>query len=157
MERLLKQTLPGGMFSNVDVKRSRTMSAIKGKNNSSTERLLRMALVRAGIRGWVTHVNLPGKPDIYFPKKRIAVFLDGCFWHGCQRCGHIPKTNSLFWSTKIKRNRQRDQRNARLLRGQGIRVVRAWEHALKRPRGLAHVLNRITQLSSDVREMYRET
>src|ERR1041384_312619 len=104
-----------------------------------------MALVRSGIRGWVTHVNLPGKPDIYFPKKKIAVFLDGCFWHGCQRCGHIPKTNSLFWATKIKRNRQRDQKNARLLRGQGVFVIRAWEHSLQKPRDLAILLNRIRE------------
>lgn len=143
VERLLKQTLPDGRFSNVSVVRSRSMAAVKGKNNSTTERLLRMALVRSGIRGWIIHANLPGKPDIYFPKGKLAVFLDGCFWHGCSKCGHVPKTNTLFWETKIKRNRQRDQKNSRLLRGQGFYVIRAWEHALQKPRGLALLLDRI--------------
>lgn len=145
MERLLKQTLPDGRFSNVSVTRSRSMSAVKSKNNLSTERLLRMALVRSRIRGWITHADLPGKPDIYFPKERLAVFLDGCFWHGCSRCGHIPKTNTLFWATKIKRNRQRDQKNGRLLRGQGVLVIRAWEHSLQKCRDLALLLHRITE------------
>lgn len=145
MERLLKQTLPDGCFSNVSAVRSRSMAAVKGKNNSTTERLLRMALVRSGINGWVTHANLPGKPDIYFPNEKLAVFLDGCFWHGCSRCGHIPKTNTLFWETKIKRNRQRDQKNVRLLRGQGVFVIRAWEHSLQEARDLVLLLNRITR------------
>lgn len=145
MERLLKQTLPDGRFLNVSATRSRSMSAVKSKNNLSTERLLRMELVRSRIRGWITHANLPGKPDIYFPKQKVAIFLDGCFWHGCSRCGHVPKTNTLFWETKIKRNRQRDQKNARLLRGQGVLVIRAWEHSLRRSRDLALLLDRITE------------
>lgn len=143
MERLLKQTLPSGRFSNVSVVRSRSMAAVKGKNNATTERLLRMALVRSRISGWVTHANLPGRPDIYFPKIRLAIFLDGCFWHGCSRCGHVPKTNTLFWETKIKRNRQRDRKNARLLRAQGVFVIRAWEHALQNRRDLGFVLDRV--------------
>jgi DNA mismatch endonuclease, patch repair protein len=145
VEKLLKETLPDGRFLNVSVKRSRSMSAVKSKNNSSTERLLRMALVRSRISGWVTHANLPGKPDIYFPKEKLAIFLDGCFWHGCSRCGHIPKTNTLFWETKIKRNRQRDQKNGRLLRGQGVLVIRAWEHSLQKSRNLALLIDRITE------------
>ena len=143
MERLLKQTLPDGRFSNVSATRSRSMAAVKSKNNLSTERLLRMALVRSRISGWITHANLPGKPDVYFPKEKLAVFLDGCFWHGCLRCGHIPKTNTLFWETKIKRNRQRDRKNSRLLRGQGVLVIRAWEHSLKKRRDLELLLGRI--------------
>src|SRR5688500_15793960 len=98
MEKLLRETLPGGQFLNVPKVRSRAMSAIRGKNNRSTEIKFRMALVRAGISGWSIHENLPGRPDVYFSGARVAVFLDGCFWHGCARCGHIPKTNSLFWS-----------------------------------------------------------
>ena len=148
MERLLKQTLPGGQFSNVSAIRSRSMAAVKSKNNLSTERLLRMALVRSGIRGWITHANLPGRPDIYFPKEKLAIFLDGCFWHGCSRCGHIPKTNTLFWETKIKRNRQRDQRNSQLLRGQGVFVIRAWEHSLKKRSDLISLLKKIKQITA---------
>src|SRR5882672_8106715 len=108
MEKLLRTMLPEGRFTNVSKIRSKTMAAVKSKHNLTTEIQFRMALVRAGITGWVTHSDLPGKPDVYFPKARIAVFLDGCFWHGCPRCGHVPKTNSLFWETKIGRNQSRD-------------------------------------------------
>lgn len=145
VERLLKQTLPEGRFSNVSPMRSRSMAAVKSKNNSTTERLLKMALVRSRIRGWITHPKLPGKPDVYFPKEKLAVFLDGCFWHGCSKCGHVPKTNTLFWQTKIKRNRERDQKNGRILRGQGIFVIRAWEHSLQNPRELTVIVKRITR------------
>jgi DNA mismatch endonuclease (patch repair protein) len=148
VEKLLKQTLPDGCFLNVSAMRSRSMAAVKGKNNSSTERILRMALVRSRISGWVTHANLPGKPDIYFPKQKLAVFLDGCFWHGCSKCGHVPKTNTLFWATKIKRNRQRDRKNSRLLKGQGVFVIRAWEHSLRKPQHLALLIHRITEVIS---------
>jgi len=143
MERRLKATLPSGRFSNVPEVRSRTMSAIRGKHNRSTDVQFRMALVRAGIRGWITHPNLPGKPDVYFPRLRLAVFLDGCFWHGCRRCGHIPKTNSLFWATKIKRNKNRDRKNTKLLKSQGVVVIRAWEHSINNAQDLMRVLGSI--------------
>lgn len=146
MERLLKTTLPGGRFSNVPTVRSRAMAAVKGKHNRTTEIQFRMALVRSGVTGWITHTKLPGKPDVYFPKPRIAIFLDGCFWHGCGRCGHVPKTNTLFWATKIERNQGRDRRNSRLLRKQGISVIRAWEHTLKNPDQLQKILGRIQAL-----------
>lgn len=91
-----------------------------------------MALVRSGIRGFILHPKLPGKPDFFFPEHNVAIFVDGCFWHGCDMCGHVPKTNSKFWAMKIQRNIQRDTRNTRLLKAQGIRVVRLWEHQLKK-------------------------
>jgi DNA mismatch endonuclease (patch repair protein) len=143
MEKLLRTTLPGGRFSNVPKVRSQAMAAVKGKHNLTTEIQFRMALVRAGVTGWVTHSKLPGKPDVYFPKARIAIFLDGCFWHGCGRCGHVPKTNSLFWATKIGRNQARDRKNSRLLRREGVWVIRAWEHSLKDRDHLQRILGRI--------------
>ena len=143
MERLLKTTLPGGRFPNVPKARSKAMAAVKGKHNRTTEIQFRMALVRGGVSGWVTHTSLPGKPDVYFPKARIAIFLDGCFWHGCGRCGHVPKTNNLFWKTKIARNQDRDRRNLRLLRKEGIYVIRAWEHSLNDANQLQRILRRI--------------
>lgn len=146
MEKLLKRTLPTGGFPCVPLTRSRTMAAIKGKHNRSTDIQFRMALVRAGIKGWLTHPNLPGKPDVYFPKNRVAVFLDGCFWHGCRRCGHIPKTNSLFWATKFARNKGRDRKNSQLLRKQGIHVIRAWEHSLKNKKQLIKILHAIQDI-----------
>lgn len=143
MEKLLRATLPEGRFPNVSEVRSRAMSAVKGKHNRTTEIQFRMALVRAGITRWVTHANLPGRPDIYFPKAKVAIFLDGCFWHGCGRCGHVPKTNSLFWATKISRNQNRDRRNSQLVRKEGIRVIRFWEHSLNNPSQLQRILRRI--------------
>lgn len=150
MEKLLRATLPNGRFSNVPSVRSRAMAAVKGKHNLSTEIQFRMALVRSGVRGWVTQKNLPGKPDVYFPDKKLAVFLDGCFWHGCRRCGHVPKTNSLFWATKIERNRIRDQKNARSLRRQGIVVIRAWEHSLNKRKEIQRILARIQDILSTI-------
>ncbi len=149
MEKLLRLTLPEGRFPDVPKVRSRAMAAIKGKHNRSTEIQFRMALVRNGVTGWVTHAALPGKPDIYFSKAKLAIFLDGCFWHGCGRCGHIPKTNSLFWTTKIGRNQNRDRRNSRLVRKEGIRVIRIWEHSLNNPTELQRILRRIRAILAE--------
>jgi DNA mismatch endonuclease, patch repair protein len=110
------------------------MGKIRGKHNKSTDTALRMALVRAGIRGWQMYpADVPGKPDVYFIRKRLAVFVDGCFWHGCPKCGHIPRTNRPFWKAKILRNQERDRRTTRKLTAIGIRVVRMWEHSLQKP------------------------
>jgi DNA mismatch endonuclease, patch repair protein len=149
MERKLRKTLKGGKFSNVPSKRSQTMSAICGKNNRTTELTLRMALVRAGISGWKTNVkDLPGKPDFFFHKNNIAVFVDGCFWHGCPKCGHYPKTRSLFWKTKISRNKERDKNNRRKLRRRGIEVVRIWEHSLRESNIIISQINMLKKLSN---------
>lgn len=144
MERRLKEKLPGGVFSNVSPVRSRTMAAIKAKHAKTTERALRMALVRAGITGWQLHANhLPGKPDFFFPRHQLAIFVDGCFWHGCSKCGHVPKTNSAFWTAKIKRNIERDRSNTRVLRKLGIATLRIWEHSLSKTSNRASAIHRI--------------
>lgn len=105
------------------------MAAIKSQHNRSTERNVRLAFARVGIRGWETHPkDVLGHPDFYFPKQRIALFVDGCFWHGCSKCGHIPSTRSRYWRTKIRRNQQRDVTTTRLLRRRGVKVLRIWEH-----------------------------
>jgi DNA mismatch endonuclease Vsr len=130
MERLLKSCLPQGKFV-VSPERSRAMAAVRGKGNKTTEVRLRMALVRAGIRGWTNQrTDLPGKPDFFFPSRNLAIFVDGCFWHGCAKCGHIPMTNSEYWTTKIRRNRKRHRKVAKLLNQRGIRTIRFWEHQL---------------------------
>lgn len=132
MERILRKRLPGGKFAGVDPKRSRMMGKIRSKGNRSTEQLFRLALVRAGICGWVLHSkSILGTPDFYFQRSKIAVFIDGCFWHGCSRCGHIPRTRSAFWRMKIERNQMRRTRVARELKKLGIKTVRVWEHELK--------------------------
>jgi DNA mismatch endonuclease (patch repair protein) len=76
---------------------------------------------------------LPGRPDFAFPARRLAVFVDGCFWHGCPRHGTLPKGNARFWREKIARNRERDREVNLELRRRGWRVIRIWEHELRRP------------------------
>jgi DNA mismatch endonuclease (patch repair protein) len=108
------------------------MGAVRSRGNRTTEVRLRMGLVRAGISGWAGHpIEIPGKPDFYFQIARLAVFVDGCFWHGCAKCGHIPKTNQAFWAAKIARNQQRHQEVGKMLARQKIKVLRFWEHELK--------------------------
>jgi DNA mismatch endonuclease (patch repair protein) len=132
MERALRAHLPGGKFEGTTPQRSRTMQAVRGTGNRTTERRLRLGLVRAGAKGWkVRPVGLAGKPDFFFASRKLAVFVDGCFWHGCPRCGHLPRSNSAFWKAKIERNRERDKRTSANLREQGISVVRFWEHELQ--------------------------
>ena len=153
MERFLSRKLPGGRFVAVSDVRSRTMGAIRGKHNKSTEGVFRMALISAGIKGWRLHpAGVRGKPDIIFPEIGLAIFVDGCFWHGCSRCGHTPKTRTAFWRAKILRNQQRDRRNTRALRRQGLVVMRVWEHSLAGRKGRRRVVQRIRAAISQTEE-----
>jgi DNA mismatch endonuclease (patch repair protein) len=109
--------------------RSHCMSRIRGKN-TKPEMTLRRALWSAGLR-YRLHHGVPGRPDIAFPGSRVAVFCDGCFWHGCPIHSVSPKTNASFWKTKIGKNRARDERVAATLRAEGWKVIRFWEHEIK--------------------------
>jgi len=143
VETALRKHLSGGAFTRVTAQRSEAMRAVKGKGNRTTERSLRLGLVRAGIGGWTMHpADISGKPDFFFPDARLAVFVDGCFWHGCPRCGHFPKTNRSFWRAKIERNRERDVAHSRCLRRQGLRVLRLWEHDVQND--IVHCIDRIS-------------
>ncbi len=110
-------------------KRSEIMSKIKSKN-TGLEKKFMTELRREGFR-FKTHYRVAGKPDFAFPSKRTAVFLDSCFWHGCQRHVSKPSSNRKFWDEKISRNRKRDAQVNRLLKKEGWKVVRVWEHELK--------------------------
>lgn len=145
MEKALKRKLKGGRFNNVPPTRSKTMSAIRGRGNRTTELAFRLAMVRAGISGWkVRPASLPGSPDFYFPTKHLAVFVDGCFWHGCPKCGHIPKTRRAFWKEKLHRNQERDRMRTQQLESKGIRVLRLWEHEINEDR--VQCITRLTAL-----------
>lgn len=100
--------------------------------NTRPERLLRSLLHSHGLRYRVNmrfKVNgVPVRPDIVFTRQRVAVFVDGCFWHGCPTHMSWPKSNRKFWGTKIARNRQRDREQDALLHDAGWTVVRIWEH-----------------------------
>jgi DNA mismatch endonuclease (patch repair protein) len=143
MEKILKAKLKNGKFQNVPAARSKIMSCIPGRRNRSTEVALRLELVRAGISGWKMHHKITGRPDFFFPEQSLAVFVDGCFWHGCSRCGHIPKTRTKFWAAKILRNRQRDARNSRILRKAGVHIFRVWEHQLKKQSDKQRVVQKL--------------
>jgi DNA mismatch endonuclease (patch repair protein) len=139
MELALQKTLPQGKFSEVPIKRSIAMAAVRSKGNKTTELRLRCGLVRARVRGWTTHAtNVLGRPDFYFSNSRLAVFVDGCFWHGCPACGHTPRTNSEFWAEKLRLNRARDEQTTRRLRRSGVSVIRIWEHELVDTRACVH-------------------
>jgi DNA mismatch endonuclease, patch repair protein len=84
-------------------------------------------LRRAKIRGYRKHWNIIGKPDFAWTDQKIALFIDGCFWHGCPRCNRPSKTNVAFWRKKIGDNQKRDKKVSKELRTQGWRVLRIWE------------------------------
>jgi DNA mismatch endonuclease (patch repair protein) len=111
--------------------RSQVMRAVRSRGNRSTEIVLAKAFRAFGVIGWRTHAALIGRPDFAFRASRVAVFVDGCFWHGCQSCGPLPASNVRYWKTKIARNMSRDKRQAAELRGRGWTVIRLWEHDLR--------------------------
>ena len=115
-------------------KRSLVMSRIRSTHNRSTEQAFVDYLKAYHITGWRRHYSLQGRPDFVFPKMRIAVFIDGCFWHRCPYCydGHIPKQNRHYWVKKLARNRRRDTANNRTLRSLGWRVFRVRECSISK-------------------------
>lgn len=126
--------------------RSRNMASIRSKGNKTTERRFVSLMRAAHISGWRSHANLPGKPDFVFRKKRLAVFVDGCFWHGCPRCYRLPEDNRPYWKEKLLYNRRRDRRNSRQLRAKGWKVMRIWEHLLESTRERAQVISRLRNI-----------
>ena len=111
-------------------KRSLVMSAIRSRGNQSTEVRLAQLLRLNRITGWRRNLALPGRPDFAFRRERVAVFVDGCFWHGCPKHFTRPKSSRKFWDEKIARNKARDAKVNRELRRVGWSVIRIWEHAL---------------------------
>jgi DNA mismatch endonuclease (patch repair protein) len=122
------------------------MSLVRAKGNRSTEVKFRLALVRAHIRGWVLHTReVPGVPDFYFPKAKAAIFVDGCFWHGCPKCCRMPEQNRLYWRCKIQGNISRDRKLNQLLRRNGVRVFRIWEHEVGDSERVRIIVNSLAQ------------
>lgn len=111
--------------------RKRNMSRIRGKN-TSPELKLRKMLWESGIRGYRVHYKLPGKPDIVFTRKKVVVFVDGCFWHKCPVCFRPPETNAEFWDEKLQKNVERDLKVTKELEDLGWTVLRFWEHEVKK-------------------------
>jgi DNA mismatch endonuclease, patch repair protein len=124
-------------------KRSEVMARIRSRGNKATELAFAKLLRTQGITGWRRHlaIKLPSdrgpnrksrqvRPDFVFKDRRVAVFIDGCFWHGCPLHCTSPNANREFWERKLKVNRTRDRLVNRLLRRQRWTVLRLWEHQL---------------------------
>jgi DNA mismatch endonuclease (patch repair protein) len=111
--------------------RRKTMQAVKGKGTRLERRLFSM-LSGTGLKGWKKNVDaVIGKPDVAFVDQRVAVFVDGCFWHGCPHCQRKPpQTNRQYWKRKINRNIALAKSHNRRLRADGWTVIRIWEHEL---------------------------
>jgi DNA mismatch endonuclease (patch repair protein) len=114
--------------------RKKTMKAVKGKA-THLERKLWGMLAGMGVKNWRKNPpGITGNPDVIFPQARVAVFVDGCFWHKCPYCQRkLPKTNREYWERKINRNVELAEIHNRALADSGWRVIRIWEHELNNP------------------------
>ncbi|MCC6938666.1 MAG: very short patch repair endonuclease [Flavobacteriales bacterium] len=126
---------------------SAQMSRIRAKD-TGPELSVRHALRAAGFPGYRLHYKkVPGRPDIAFVGRRIAVFVHGCFWHGCPHCQpRRPKTNTRFWNAKLDANKARDKRKAQALRRAGWKVITVWECRIERSpaTAVARVISRLS-------------
>lgn len=132
------------------------MSRIRGRGNKDTEIALILLFRQNKIIGWRRQIQIitsprPSpqcgegvrvRPDFIFPKLKLAVFVDGCFWHCCPKHSNVPVGNRAFWERKLMSNRARDLLVTRMLRARGWRVMRIWEHELAR-KNQARLLRRI--------------
>src|SRR5437762_1655542 len=119
--------------------RSRVMAKVLSRGNRSTE-LPAIKVFRAhGFTGWRRAFPLYGNPDFVFPCLKVAIFIDGCFWHGCPGHCRMPSSNVSYWRAKIARNKKRDRLVSAILRDSHWTVLRIWEHEFRNP---AQVLRR---------------
>jgi DNA mismatch endonuclease, patch repair protein len=110
--------------------RSRTMAAVRSRG-TDLEQLLATEMWRVGLRGWRRGRRTEGaRPDFVFVTPRVAVFVDGCFWHGCETCAKRPATNTGYWDAKIRRNQLRDSAQTSRLLDARWTVIRFWGHDL---------------------------
>lgn len=112
--------------------RSRIMARVKGQGNKSTELKLIKFFKEYNIKGWKRKYPLTGNPDFVLSKYRLAIFVDGCFWHGCKDHCRIPESNRQYWVSKIDKNIKRDKKINKELKGKKWTVIRIWEHELKK-------------------------
>ena len=125
-----------------------------GSQGTTPEVLLVRWLRKMGVSGWRQQARtLPGRPDLAFDAARLAVFLDGCFWHGCLACYRGPKSNRHYWRTKLRSNRARDIKANQALATLGWKVVRVWEHEVREhPADCVKLILRLAQAKRIPRE-----
>jgi DNA mismatch endonuclease, patch repair protein len=112
------------------LERSQRMSRVRSKDTKPEWRVRRL-LWGLGFRYRLHGRNLPGRPDIVFPRRKKVVFIHGCFWHRHPKCGRLPKSRLEFWEPKLRENRSRDLRNQRALKKLGWKYLVVWECQLK--------------------------
>ena len=134
--------------------RSRTMAAVSS-GRTDLEQLLAKEMWQLGIRGWRRARRTErARPDFAFVTPHVAVFVDGCFWHGCPRCAKRPATNTDYWNGKIERNRARDLRQTCDLQAAGWHVLRFWGHEIEMDtRGCASTV--LAAIRAECRAVYR--
>lgn len=134
--------------------RHRCMSHIKGKD-TKPELMVRRWLWRQGYRYRVNVKSLPGRPDIVLPRYSTVIFVNGCFWHAHDDCHkyRMPQSNHDFWAAKFKRNKERDERNYKLLHNQGWYVLVVWECQLEKSTRRATLIS----LSRRLSQIYLDT
>ncbi len=134
----------------IRIARSRTMAAVPSRR-TSLEQLLAKEMWALGVRGWRrTYRIAETSPDFAFPGKRVAVFVDGCFWHACPECDKFPATNVEYWGTKLARNAERDREQTESLMADSWEVVRFWGHEVEASAAqcAARVANRLRVASA---------
>lgn len=116
--------------------------------NTKPELLVRRALREAGLPGYrLQWKKAPGRPDIAYPGRHIAIYIDGCFWHRCPYCNlPLPKSNTAYWRAKFERNVERDRRDTALALEQGWTVIRIWECELKKDKCEATIAKLVEQV-----------
>jgi DNA mismatch endonuclease (patch repair protein) len=119
--------------------RSALMALVRSKGNASTEQRLIGLLRENRLGGWRRGLRIPGSPDFVWQRERVALFVDGCFWHGCPRHASMPADNRPYWELKLSRNKARDRAVTRALRAAGWRVIRVWECGLRTKRQAATI------------------
>lgn len=127
MDVYMKRQAPDRHDKLTSAQRSSNMAAVRSRGNLTTEIAVGRLLTQSGCRGYRKHWKTIGHPDFAWPSRKIALFVDGCFWHGCPKCYTAPKANHGFWAKKLAVNQERDRNVNSALRAAGWTVIRVWE------------------------------
>jgi len=127
------------------------MASVKSSNAKTTELKFLSLIKEKNITGWRRNYSLTGKPDFVFPRFKIAVFIDGCYWHGCPSHCRMPSSNIIYWNNKIEKNKIRDRKITKVLKMKGWQVIRIWEHEIKKER-LNQKLKRIRETAQQLHQ-----